>query len=60
MPKELYLVEIKSALVEVEADSAEDAERIFDDLIAPIAERGTVAYRGPVLESEYCYEEADQ
>ena len=53
MPKTTYLLELTGGLVEIEAENAEEAESLFDSLIAPLAAFGTLAYRGPRTEDEY-------
>lgn len=56
----LYLFEITTALIEVEAEDKEKADEQFDRLIAPIAAAGTVGYYGPKTEAEYEAFEAER
>ncbi|WP_422028222.1 hypothetical protein [Roseovarius sp.] len=48
----LFLVNL-SAVIEIEADTVEEAEDILDTAIRPICERGTVSFHGPLTEAEY-------
>ena len=48
--KMLYLFKIISGIVEVEAETAEAAEKMLDLLISPIAGTGSIRYVGPKTE----------
>ena len=49
----MYLIELTGGLIEVEAVDKSQAEKIFDALVAPLAEHGTLGFIGPQTEVEY-------
>ena len=49
----LYLFEIVGGMIELDADCRERAAAVFEDLIEPLANHGTIGWYGPATEGEF-------